>query len=104
MIDYFAVAECRQQFVLAYFGEEDSQPCGHCDRCQAGGIGLAAPEEVDKVRAHIAQVVKNTDTLTAQEYVSMYPRTKRLKAIAIIQQIRDSGVDLPLAALEELDD
>ncbi len=30
---------CRQQQILHYFGEVDSEPCGHCDNCQ--------PEESD---------------------------------------------------------
>src|SRR5690606_38637673 len=27
---------CRRQTLLAYFGEEMAQPCGHCDLCQDG--------------------------------------------------------------------
>ena len=28
--------ECRSQFLLRYFGQEQSQPCGHCDLCRSG--------------------------------------------------------------------
>src|SRR3954453_1590977 len=27
---------CRMQFLLGYFGEQMIDPCGHCDRCEAG--------------------------------------------------------------------
>ena len=36
MIDYASAADgCRQQRLLAYFGQEKSEPCGHCDLCLA---------------------------------------------------------------------
>lgn len=33
---YAYSAGCRQQWILNYFGETDSEPCGHCDMCAAG--------------------------------------------------------------------
>jgi len=37
MIDYAYSKECRQQFILRAFGEENSPACGVCDRCLAAG-------------------------------------------------------------------
>ena len=28
--------ECRSQFLLRYFGQEESKPCGKCDLCRSG--------------------------------------------------------------------
>ena len=28
--------ECRQRFLLRYFGQEESSDCGHCDVCRRG--------------------------------------------------------------------
>ena len=28
--------ECRSQFLLRYFGQEKSRPCGKCDICRSG--------------------------------------------------------------------
>lgn len=28
--------QCRSQYILNYFGETDSEPCGHCDICKEG--------------------------------------------------------------------
>lgn len=30
-------SECRSRYLLRYFGQEDSAPCGHCDVCRASG-------------------------------------------------------------------
>ena len=36
---YFALSEqCRQQSILKYFGEKNTQPCGHCDNCRNSGV------------------------------------------------------------------
>ena len=33
---YADTTGCRRQFLLGYFGEHLSEPCGHCDTCAAG--------------------------------------------------------------------
>ena len=44
MMDYVQEEdECRSQFLLRYFGQEQSQPCGHCDLCRSGA---ARPKEL----------------------------------------------------------
>lgn len=32
--------ECRSSYVLAYFGQTDSKPCGTCDICRGGGVSI----------------------------------------------------------------
>jgi ATP-dependent DNA helicase RecQ len=32
---------CRREFILTYFGERFSPPCGHCDNCEAGLVKAA---------------------------------------------------------------
>ena len=44
--------DCRQRWLLRYFGQEDSAPCGHCDVCRALKTVTPAPDEV--VRAWFA--------------------------------------------------
>ncbi|MBQ9891663.1 MAG: RecQ family ATP-dependent DNA helicase [Bacteroidales bacterium] len=39
---------CRQEFLLHYFGQEESAPCGKCDVCRSAAAA-ASPEEVAAV-------------------------------------------------------
>ena len=42
MLDYVEESDCcRSQFLLRYFGQEDSQPCGKCDLCRSGAAQSA---------------------------------------------------------------
>lgn len=40
-----SLSECRQRFLLAYFGQESSRDCGRCDVCRSRGARLAATRE-----------------------------------------------------------
>lgn len=39
---------CRQQEILEYFGEAESQPCGNCDNCRVMGIRRQAGVSAEK--------------------------------------------------------
>jgi ATP-dependent DNA helicase RecQ len=41
---YAETADCRRAFLLSYFGEPFTPPCGHCDNCEKG---LAGPPPAD---------------------------------------------------------
>lgn len=40
---------CRQQQILAYFGESESQPCGTCDVCRRQGVQVPREGSADEV-------------------------------------------------------
>jgi ATP-dependent DNA helicase RecQ len=44
MRSYAETANCRRQFLLAYFGDFLSKPCGNCDNCRDRGGGAAEGE------------------------------------------------------------
>ena len=44
MKDFAESRDCRRRYLLNYFGEEGSQPCGYCDNCDAGVVTRSAPE------------------------------------------------------------
>ncbi len=51
---------CRQQEILSYFGETDSEPCGHCDNCKSvaqGGRHGAAQAPTQKVLDAVRMVL-----------------------------------------------
>ncbi len=42
---YAETQGCRRAYLLTYFGEERSGPCGHCDNCEAGLVANATAED-----------------------------------------------------------
>ncbi|MCX6856902.1 MAG: ATP-dependent DNA helicase [Verrucomicrobia bacterium] len=40
---------CRQEQILAYFGESESQPCGTCDVCQRSGVQTVREGNAEEV-------------------------------------------------------
>ena len=51
MIEYASQDErCRSQYLLDYFGQAESRPCGSCDVCRAGrNTGGAGPKKTSQV-------------------------------------------------------
>jgi ATP-dependent DNA helicase RecQ len=54
MIDLCEVAICRRQSLLAYFGEA-SEPCGHCDLCDAAQEPVDATVEAQKALSAVVR-------------------------------------------------
>ena len=70
---------CRQQWILDYFGETNSEPCGHCDVCAASDNGER--EELDgedllTVRKALAGVARASRRDAGGEWVAIYGRGK----------------------------
>jgi ATP-dependent DNA helicase RecQ len=52
---------CRQQQILAYFGETESQPCGTCDICRRSGVQTVREgnaEEVTMLRQTLSGIAR----------------------------------------------
>ncbi len=45
MRGYAETERCRSDYLLAYFGEELAEPCGHCDNCRAGVATTHVPDD-----------------------------------------------------------
>jgi ATP-dependent DNA helicase RecQ len=41
---YAETTGCRRQYLLGYFGEKLSEPCGNCDTCDAGTAERRSPD------------------------------------------------------------
>ncbi len=66
MVALCYATECRQQWILRYFGEEDAAPCGNCDNCSNGtATETRAPEAeeqaiVRKALSGVARMSRRT--------------------------------------------
>jgi ATP-dependent DNA helicase RecQ len=64
---YAETAQCRQQFLLGYFGEQSSELCGNCDSCLAGTATTSSSSDVYAAEAQVSHaefgdgVVMDTD-------------------------------------------
>lgn len=60
VINYAQQTEkCRQQILLAYFGETESSPCGKCDVCLAVSKKISGVSEFEEYRTNIEAALAN---------------------------------------------
>jgi ATP-dependent DNA helicase RecQ len=50
---YAELADCRRRFLLLYFGQDQAEPCGRCDNCDAGRSAPAGPAPAFGVGARV---------------------------------------------------
>ena len=70
---------CRQQWILNYFGESGSEPCGHCDMCTAGETEDAEElreEELLIVRKALAGVARASRRASDGSWEAIYGKGK----------------------------
>ena len=67
MIDYIHTENCRQQFIVDYFDEEDPDECNRCDNCQDEREVVDVTEDAQKVLSCVIRMgQKFGKQLTAQ--------------------------------------
>jgi ATP-dependent DNA helicase RecQ len=68
MVALCYATECRQQWILRYFGEEDAAPCGNCDNCSSGTATVTRAPDADeqaivrKALSGVARMSRRTRT------------------------------------------
>ena len=70
---------CRQQWILDYFGEVNSESCGHCDVCAASGSNEREEVSGDDlliVRKALAGVARASRRGADGEWIAIYGRGK----------------------------
>lgn len=70
---------CRQQWILDYFGEQGTEPCGHCDACRADETTDAAEpneEELTIVIKALAGVARASRRGEDGSWQAIYGRAK----------------------------
>lgn len=70
---------CRQKWILDYFGEVDTQPCGHCDACAAEEPADACElqgADAEMVRKALAGVARASRHAADGSWQAIYGRSK----------------------------
>lgn len=91
---------CRQQWILEYFGESDSIPCGSCDICQENGTSHGREpddEEFDIARKALSGVAR---TCGKQGNGEWEPRFGKGKIVQML--VGSKSQDLAAGRLDQL--
>ena len=100
MEDYIYHQDCRQEFILHYFGETNTKPCGHCDLC-LNGRGLSKTKSTLAPKPYLAydnaaalnEVVIDAPFATKLTQIETFGLLSQGKSIAEIATIRDLTPD-----------
>ena len=84
-----STAKCRSQQLLAYFGETDSSPCGHCDVCLEHTDLDMSKYEVNELQEHVRQLLQ-VEPMSLENLVDTLP-DKTEKMLKVIRQMLDNG-------------
>ncbi|HVX11921.1 MAG TPA: RecQ family ATP-dependent DNA helicase [Pirellulales bacterium] len=75
MIAFAETSRCREREILAYFGQENAEPCGRCDNCQRRGLGRQRSTPYD-ANAELAQATSH-ETDRPEESETTFSRDSR---------------------------
>ncbi len=85
VLRYAYSEECRQKWILNYFGEPCENPCGKCDSCRKDGEPapgrLLNSEEVTEVRKVLSCVARMSERLGSRAWAPRFGREKIIKCL-----------------------
>lgn len=100
MVTFCYAKQCRQQWILEYFGEHDAEPCGRCDHCRSNKSRKTVAitgAELEIVRKALSGVARMSWRRGNDDFEPRYGRKK------IIQCVVGSGAEgITQAGLDQL--
>lgn len=88
--------ECRQQWVLGYFGEKGSAPCGRCDNCRSHSKARSlTDEEFTLVRKILSGVARMSQRIEAHTWEPRFGKARILQCLlgSRSEKITQGGLD-----------
>ena len=86
MVAFMESRNCRQAHILHYFGQTDSQPCGHCDNCAQ--LGIVSDNSVATVPVQTRRQVEDPALLeTIRIVLSGVARTRSRFGKTVVAQM-----------------
>ncbi len=89
---------CRQQQILAYFGEHESQPCGTCDICRRSGVQTLREgnaEEVTMLRQTLSGIARMSTKRADGAWEGRFGKGRIIQMLvgSKSKEIVDAGLD-----------
>ena len=89
---------CRQQQILAYFGEHESQPCGTCDICRRSGVQTLREgnaEEVTMLRQTLSGIARMCTKRANSAWEGRFGKGRIIQMLvgSKSKEIVDAGLD-----------
>ena len=86
VLKYAYSKECRQRWILNYFGERCADPCEKCDVCQEAPqielLDAIAEDELTEVRKALSGVARMSHRVGQREWEPRFGREKIVKSLA----------------------
>lgn len=100
VLRYAYSKQCRQKWILEYFGEDCPEPCGKCDVCMLSSAPAErqpplSPDEILEVRKALSGVARMSHRAGARQWLPRFGRDKIVKCLAGSRdaKITSSGLD-----------
>lgn len=89
---------CRQQQILAYFGETESQPCGTCDVCRRSGVQVpreGSAAEVTLLRQALSGIARMSNRQADGTWEGRYGKGRIIQMLvgSKSKEVVDAGLD-----------
>lgn len=85
MISFLSQHDCRQQFILEYFGEKQIAKCGKCDICRGSEVSDISEKTKESLINHLLDSLKQEPKIALYDYLRIWPHNKRLRILTYLQ-------------------
>ncbi len=100
VIDFSYSNDCRQVWILGYFGEADAAPCGSCDMCRKSGNARDLREATEAETLIVKKALSGVARMSQKTAAGWEGRFGRAKIIQMLVGSRSQ--DMIAARLDEL--
>lgn len=87
-IEYATKPQCRSQLLLAYFGENEVEPCGKCDVCTNRNSDEISDEQFKLYQNKIEEFIQANE-LTTKQLVSKFPAHHHKKIYKVLRMLAE---------------